>query len=85
MTNKKAENTLNTSRLKERLLYVKETTDTNFDGTDLQPFVDAKDEITVEVCVHPNKKWVVQSINLQYWYCPDCKKEVKDCPPPTKQ
>lgn len=48
----------------------------------LQPFVDADDEITLEVCMHLNKRWTVQGVNLKYWYCPDCKKEVKNCLPP---
>jgi len=30
-----------------------------------------------KTCTHPNKKYVVNGINCQYWYCPSCKQEIK--------
>ena len=28
-------------------------------------------------CQHPNKRWTVISGTLKYWYCPECKEEVR--------
>lgn len=29
-------------------------------------------------CLHENKKYIVISINMKYWFCPDCKEEVEE-------
>lgn len=28
-------------------------------------------------CTHSSKRWTVITGNLKYWFCPDCKEEVK--------
>lgn len=33
-------------------------------------------------CCGKDAEWVVQSVNIAYFYCKECKKEVKDVTPP---
>lgn len=45
----------------------------------LKPLVDCDDdEVTVKTCMHLKKR-KVKFLTFEYWYCPTCKKEVKEC------
>lgn len=52
----------------------------NFDFGDEPFMVLVQDSVSSNSsigCLHPNKRFVINTKTLQYWFCPDCKQEVE--------